>query len=59
MICKGIISYMFEALIQQALNWEGGVVFIPLSFGLAYYLCSTRRELKLRRYDMSFQDVRG
>ena len=26
---------MFETLIQQSLNWEGGVVFIPLAFGLA------------------------
>ncbi|HKG87187.1 MAG TPA: hypothetical protein VKA95_02585 [Nitrososphaeraceae archaeon] len=26
---------MFETLIQQALNWEAGAVFIPLAFGLA------------------------
>jgi hypothetical protein len=26
---------MFETLIQQSLNLEGAVVFIPLAFGLA------------------------
>jgi hypothetical protein len=26
---------MFETLIQQSLNWEGDVVFIPLAFELA------------------------
>jgi hypothetical protein len=26
---------MSETLIQQALNWEDAVVFIPLAFGLA------------------------
>jgi hypothetical protein len=26
---------MFEALIQQVFEWQEGVVFIPLGFGLA------------------------
>jgi hypothetical protein len=38
---------VYETLIQQALNWEGGVVFIPLAFGLAvglgYVLISAAR----------------
>jgi hypothetical protein len=42
-----VIIDMFETLIQQALNWEGGVVFIPLAFGLAvglgYVLISAAR----------------
>ena len=29
-----VIIDMFETLIQQALNWEAGAVFIPLAFGL-------------------------
>jgi hypothetical protein len=41
---------MFETLIQQALNWEGGVVFIPLAFGLAvglgYVIISAARHKK-------------
>ncbi|MFZ0740175.1 MAG: hypothetical protein WCC82_06035 [Nitrososphaeraceae archaeon] len=42
---------MFETLIQQvSLNWEGGVVFIPLAFGLAvglgYVLISAARHKK-------------
>ncbi len=41
---------MFDALIQQALNWEGGAVFIPLAFGLAvgigYVIISAVRHKK-------------
>ena len=41
---------MLDTLIQQALNWEGGVVFIPLAFGLAvglgYVLISAARHKK-------------
>ena len=42
---------MLETLIQQvSLNWEGGVVFIPLAFGLAvglgYVLISAVRHKK-------------
>jgi hypothetical protein len=49
MICK-VYFYMFEALIQQALNLEGAVVFIPLAFGLAvglgYVIISAARHKK-------------
>ena len=42
--------YMFNALIQQLINWEGGVVFIPLAFGLAvgigYVIISAARHKK-------------
>ena len=42
-----VIIDMSKTLIQQALNWEGGVVFIPLAFGLAvglgYVLISAAR----------------
>jgi hypothetical protein len=39
---------MFETIIQQELNWEGGVVFIPLAFGLAvglgyHFGCPTQK----------------
>jgi hypothetical protein len=48
--CKDRNSLMFETLIQQALNWEGGVVFIPLAFGLAvglgYVIISAARHKK-------------
>jgi hypothetical protein len=41
---------MFEAFIQQSLNWGGGVVFIPLAFGLAiglgYVIISAARHKK-------------
>jgi len=41
---------MFETLIQQALNWEAGAVFIPLAFGLAvglgYVIISAARHKK-------------
>jgi hypothetical protein len=40
---------MFNALIQQLLNWEGGVVFIPLAFGLAVglgYVISQQHDTK-------------
>ena len=30
-----VIIDMSETLIQQVFNWEGGVVFLPLAFGLA------------------------
>jgi hypothetical protein len=40
---------MFNALIQQLLNW-GGIVFIPLAFGLAvglgYVIISAARHKK-------------
>ena len=45
-----VIIDMSKTLIQQALNWEGGVVFIPLAFGLAvglgYVLISAARHKK-------------
>ena len=41
---------MFEALLQQSLNLGGGVVFIPLAFGLAvglgYVIISAARRKK-------------
>ena len=41
---------MFEALLQQSLNLGGGVVFIPLAFGLAvglgYVIISAARHKK-------------
>jgi hypothetical protein len=45
-----VIIDMSKTLIQQALNWEGGVVFIPLAFGLAvglgYVIISAARHKK-------------
>ena len=42
-----VIIDMSETLIQQVLNWESAVVFIPLAFGLAvglgYALISAAR----------------
>jgi hypothetical protein len=41
---------MFESLTQQALNLEGGAVFIPLGFGLlvglVYVIISAARHKK-------------
>ena len=41
---------MFESLLQQSLNLGGGVVFIPLAFGLAvglgYVIISAARHKK-------------
>jgi hypothetical protein len=41
---------MFETLIQQSLNLEGAVVFIPLGFGLlvglVYVIISAARHKK-------------
>jgi hypothetical protein len=41
---------MFDAFIQQSLNWEAGVVFLPLAFGLAvglgYVIISAARHKK-------------
>jgi hypothetical protein len=43
---------MFETLLQQSLNLGGGVVFIPLAFGLAvglgYVIISAARQKRRR-----------
>ena len=45
-----ILIDMFETLLQQSLNFGGGVVFIPLAFGLAvglgYVIISAARHKK-------------